>query len=270
VGMGIPRETIRLVQRAGTLALFGTRSATDHTANMETYTRRRVRELRAADLSGYIFKKGSPSCGLYRVKVYREGSDAAPRANGRGLFAAGLTAAMPGLPVEEEGRLHDPHLRDSFFERVFAYRRVRSLFSGRWSVGDLVAFHSREKMLMLAHDRPAYTALGRLVAAAKQTPRREVAESYAALFLAGLEKAATTRKHVNVLQHMAGHFKKTLNAPARAELHEVIEDFRRGLVPLVVPITLLRHHVRMHEIDYLAGQTYLEPHPKELMLRNHV
>ena len=174
------------------------------------------------------------------------------------------------LPVEEEGRLNDPVLRENFLERVFAYRRLKDLFRGRWTIGRLVAFHSAEKLLLMAHDPVAYRALGRLVADAKGRDRGELREAYEDGFCGALRKIATKRKHRNVLEHVAGYFKKVLSDDERRELHELIVDFHGGLVPLVVPVTLARHHVRRHGIEYLAGQTYLEPHPKELMLRNHV
>ena len=174
------------------------------------------------------------------------------------------------LPVEEEGRLRDPRLRENFFERVFAYWRMKSLFSSRWRVGDLVRFHTAEKLLLMAHDPKAHSLLGRVVAGAKGRPRRELIEEYETAFMEILKKLATLRKHTNVLHHVLGHFKKLLTPEDRSEILQVIEDFRRGHVPLVVPVTLLRHHVRRHEVTYLAGQSYLEPHPKQLMLRNHV
>jgi uncharacterized protein YbgA (DUF1722 family) len=205
---------------------------------------------------------------MERVKIW--GRRGAPTKNGRGLFAEALMERLPLLPVEEEGRLNDPRLRENFFERVFAYRRLATLFSGRWTRGDLVAFHTREKLLLMAHDREAYRTLGRLVADVKGRPRREVVEEYRTVFMTGLRKIATVRKHTNVLQHILGYFKKLLPAGDRHELIRIIEDFRAGLVPLVVPVTLARHYVRRCDVEYLEGQTYLEPHPKELMLRNHV
>jgi uncharacterized protein YbgA (DUF1722 family)/uncharacterized protein YbbK (DUF523 family) len=268
LGLGAPRESLRLTGSSHDPRLIGVRSETDRTGPMKRYARKRSRELESDDLSGYVFKKDSPSCGLFRVKVY--GPQPVPRRTGRGLFATALTAAQPHLPVEEEGRLRDPRLRENFFERVFAYRRARRLFAGRWTVGDLVRFHTVEKLLLLAHHRPAYQDLGRLVATAKRRSRPSVAAAYQEIFMAALSRIATVPKHVNVLQHICGHFKKKLSSPDRTELADVIEDFRHGLVPLIVPVTLIRHHVRVHDVEYLAGQTYLEPHPKELMLRNHV
>lgn len=268
LGLGIPRETIRLELRAGERRLVAPKSGRDLTEPMQAYAEKRTRELEPLELSGYILKKDSPSCGMERVKQYDE--NGVPSKKGVGAFARVLLERFPHLPVEEEGRLSDPVLRESFVERVFAYRRARDLFAGRWTVGDLVRFHTREKLLLLAHRPTAYQELGKLVAGAKKEPRAELARRYFDVYMSGLEERATTRRHVNVLQHMAGYFKKQLDAGDKAEIGQVIEDFRRGLVPLVVPLTLIRHHVRRFQVDYLADQVYLEPHPKELMLRNHV
>jgi uncharacterized protein YbgA (DUF1722 family)/uncharacterized protein YbbK (DUF523 family) len=272
VGMSIPRETVRLERRGRALAMVAPASGTDWTERMTTFARERVLGLADLDLSGYVVKKDSPSCGLERVKVYPSAAQkgAAAERTGRGLFTQALTAAYPLLPIEEEGRLHDPRLREAFVERVFAYRRVVDLFRTRWTVGDLVAFHTREKLLLLCHDEPAYRALGQLVARAKREDRAGIALAYQTTFMAALAKLATIRKHTNVLQHMAGFVKTVLDPADKAELAQTIADFHKSLVPLVVPITLLRHHARKHQVSYLLGQTYLEPHPKELMLRNHV
>ena len=193
-----------------------------------------------------------------------------PASKSGGSVRAGALARFPDLPVEEEGRLLDPRLRDNFIERVFAYRRLRDLFESRWTVGDLVTFHTAHKLVLMAHSVPAYGRLGRLVAGAKTLPRAAVRADYSAQFMGALTLIATAKRHTNVLQHMTGYFKDTLDADSRAELQATIEDYRRGLVPLIVPLTLLRHHVRQQHVDYLAGQVYLDPHPKELMLRNHV
>ncbi len=268
VGMGIPRETIRLeVGPDGETRLVAPRSETDHTVAMERYAKRRSRELQALDLSGYVLKKGSPSCGMERVKLYdRNGM---PSKGGVGVFARALLERLPLLPVEEEGRLNDPHLRENFIERVFAYRRLRNLFEGRWARGDLVRFHTAEKLLILAHNQAAYRRLGRLVATAKGRPPAEVATEYSAEYMGALARIARRRAHVNVLQHAIGHFRTLLDQEDRDELHAVIDDFGRGLVPLIVPITLIRHHLRRHDVAWLRGQVYFDPHPKELMLRNH-
>lgn len=273
LGLGVPRETLRLVRpgRGGSqLRMIAPGSGTEHTEAMLAWARKRVAELAALDLCGYIVQKGSPSCGMERVKVYPQAAGGTASRDGRGLFTQVLMEMQPHLPVEEDGRLNDPMLRDSFIVRVFAYRRLRDLFADAWSIGDLVAFHAREKMLLLAHDRPTYGELGRLVASSRKVPRAELPERYSGLFLHALTRRATRRKHTNVLQHMAGHFKKLLPDADRLELGEVIASYHQGLVPLVVPITLFNHHIRRHRVEYLAQQSYLSPHPRELMLRNHV
>jgi uncharacterized protein YbgA (DUF1722 family)/uncharacterized protein YbbK (DUF523 family) len=267
-GLGTPREAMRLVRVEQGVRLLTVKTGIDRTSLVERFSRSRVSALAAENLSGYVLKKDSPSCGLERVKVYdRHGS---PARSGRGLFAAALVEAYPCLPIEEEGRLADPRLRDNFVERVFAYVRLRGLFDGRWTVGGLVDFHTAHKLLLLAHAPAAYRRLGRLVAGARDVPRRDLERRYVAGFMDALGQLATTRRHTNVLQHMAGYFKGRLDAASKRELEQVIADYRCGLVPLVVPLTLVRHHVRTFDVAYLAGQTYLEPHPKELMLRNHV
>ncbi len=267
LGLGTPRESIRLERDGELVRLVAPKSGRDHTDAMRRYAERRVAELEALDLCGYILKKDSPSCGMEHVRVH-----AGRRASrtGRGAFAAVILERMPLLPVEEEGRLRDLKLRESFVERVFAYRRLRDLLGGGADAADLVRFHAREKLLVLAHDPEAYRRLGRLVARAREVPRGELAERYANAYMAALGKLATRGRHANVLQHIAGHVKELATRDERAELSDAIADFRRGLAPLVVPVTLLAHHVRRHSIEYLAGQSYLEPHPRELMLRNHV
>jgi uncharacterized protein YbgA (DUF1722 family)/uncharacterized protein YbbK (DUF523 family) len=267
-GFGTPREAMRLVDGNGRLRLVTVQTGVDLTSQMERFARRRVEQLAVEDLSGYVLKKDSPSCGVERVKVY--GQHAMPSRTGRGLFAAALCERYPHLPVEEEGRLADPRLRENFIERVFAYRRLRELFSSRWTVSGLVRFHTAHKLTLMAHSVTAYRDLGRLVAQASTARRTELQTDYTRGFMTAMAAMATPRKHANVLQHMAGYFKKTLAEGDRAELRATIEDYRTGLVPLVVPITLFRHHVRQQSVAYLAGQTYLEPHPRELMLRNHV
>jgi uncharacterized protein YbgA (DUF1722 family) len=186
------------------------------------------------------------------------------------LFAEALLQAFPRLPVEEEGRLSDPRLRENFVERVFAYHRLRSLFADRWTIGALVSFHTRHKLQLLAHSPRRHADLGRLVAGAREMARAALRSSYETQFMSALEVMATPRRHVNVLQHILGYFSDQLDTAARRELVEVVEDYGQGLVPLVVPLTLMRHYVRHFAVSYLQEQTYLEPHPKELMLRNHV
>jgi uncharacterized protein YbgA (DUF1722 family)/uncharacterized protein YbbK (DUF523 family) len=268
VGMGTPRETLRLVRDKGQLRMVTTRTAIDYTDAMNGWAVRRVEALARKDLDGYVLKKDSPSCGMERVKVFGTVGPAAR--DGRGLFATVLLARLPLLPVEEEGRLCDFRLRENFVERVFAYRRLKDLFRGRWSHGSLVRFHTAHKMSILSHSTTAYQEMGRLVAEGARLPKPQLRERYEQLFMTALSLPATTRRHTNVLTHMAAHVKTTLDAGSKRELVECIEEYRKGLVPLVVPLALIAHHVRVHAIEYLAGQVYLQPHPRELMLRNHV
>lgn len=280
MGLGTPRETLRLVRTGGSTRMITTRTAVDHTDGMQGWARRRLDDLAQQDLSGYVLKKDSPSCGMERVKVYDD-SGGMPRRDGRGIFAAALLTRMPLLPVDEDGRLSDPGLRENFIERVFAYRRLKALFgppaaaqggaarTGTWTVGTLVAFHTAHKMSLLAHSTTAYQELGRLVARAKTLPRQALRAEYEQQFMRTLAAPATTRRHTNVLTHMAGHLKTLVDSASRQELAACIDDYRRALVPLIVPITLIRHHVRVHDIEYLKGQIYLDPHPAELKLRNH-
>ncbi|MGE3508553.1 MAG: YbgA family protein [Vicinamibacterales bacterium] len=279
-GLGTPRETMRLVlvgtpgrEKGETyppdrVTLIVHKSGADVTALMRRFARARVEALTGERLSGFVLKKDSPSCGMERVKVYAA-SGPAERA-GRGLFAEALLARWPNLPVEEEGRLGDPRLRDNFVERVFAYQRLRQLFDRRWTIGDLVQFHTAHKLTLMAHAPVAYRELGRLVAGARQAGRKELQTEYAARFMQALTVIATPSRQANVLQHMLGYFKQSLDAAARAELLDLIEQHRLGRVPLIVPITLFKHHVRRLNVAYLAGQVYLDPHPRELSLRNHV
>lgn len=269
VGMGVPRETLRLVQVGGDTRMITTRSGIDHTESMRAYAARRTKQLAALKLRGYILKKDSPSCGMERVKVYDIRGNA-PARTGVGTYAAILKEQFPVLPIEEEGRLQDPVLRENFIERVCAYDRLRDFFDGRWTLPGLIALHTAEKMSLLAHSTTAYQQLGQLVATGKSLARAELHGRYEQLFMRTLARPATTARHTNVLMHMAGHLKKVLDPGSKQELAASIDEYRRGLVPLIVPLTLLRHHVRVHAVAYLAGQTYLEPHPRELMLRNHV
>jgi len=266
-GFGTPREPMHLVQDRGGLRLLTVRTKRDVTAQLDTAVIARLRQLAALELDGYVLKKDSPSCGLFRVKVY-DASGTGRRA-GRGMFAAALADAQPMLPLEEEGRLDDPRLRENFIERVFAHRRLRELCAVPVRAGDLMRFHARHKLLLLAHSPAAYARLGRLVASTKGRVSRAFLDEYGTGFMEALAAPATRGRHVNVLQHMAGYFDRIDDA-SRGELAAAIGDYRHGLVPLIVPLTLIAHHARRHDVEYLLDQVYLQPHPKELMLRNHV
>jgi len=265
-GMGIPREAVRLEGEAEQPRMIGNKTKKDYTRMMESFSRTRVRAIAEMGLSGYILKARSPSCGMGRVKLYRTSG---PGKQTRGIFARQLLERMPHLPVEEEGRLHDPILRENFVERVFCYRRWQDLLDGGLTRGGLVAFHAAHKCILLAHGPAHIAELGRLVARAQKLTPARLAKRYAAIFFGALAHRATRRRHANVLEHMAGFLKKVLAAPEKAELREAIEDYRKGTTPLVVPVTLIRHFARRHGVGYLRNQFYLNPHPKELALRNH-
>lgn len=268
LGMGTPRETIRLARVDGEVRLLAPKSGTDHTAAMRAYADAKADELAGLGLSGYVLKSASPSCGMERVKVYD--GNGVPSKSGRGLFAEALLRRLPELPVEEEGRLNDPGLRENFVARVFAYQRLQLLFQAGWGLGDLVRHHSAVKLQLLAHDPERYRALGRIVANAKGRPLPEVAQDYTCLTMAALSSLPSRGKHVNVLQHMTGYFKRSLQEAEKTELASLFEDFRQGYVPLGVPMTLVLHHIRRVGIEYLRPQTYLAPYPKELRLRDAV
>lgn len=268
VGMGVPREPVRLVGAPGAAHMVGVTSGKDWTEKMDSYSASRANALRDLRLSGYIFKSDSPSCGMERVKVFAKSG--IPAKIGRGLFAKVLLETFPLLPAEEEGRLNDPGLRENFIVRVFGYHRLQTLTGRRFSVGELVRFHSVHKYLLLAHSPKHYDLLGRVVASAKRVPLSDLRENYGGLFMEGLAVKTTAKKNTNVLQHILGFLKDHLSGAEKQDVMEAIEDFRKELVPLVVPLTLLRHYVKKHDIQYIADQMYLQPHPKELMLRNHV
>ena len=270
IGLGVPRESIRLEGTVTHPRLVAPKSGIDHTDAMTRFARERVEQLATLDLVGYVLKKDSPSCGMERVRVHLSPGRRAVARNGVGMFARALMSRLPLLPVEEEGRLHDPGLRENFIERVFAYARWREALTARMTRARLVAFHTAHKLLLMAHDPDAYRRLGRMVARTRDRSLGALLADYGAGFMGALRTLATPGRHANVLEHMLGYLSDDLPSAERRELVDLIRDHRRGLVPLVVPLTLVKHHVSRLGVEYLAGQVYLDPHPKELMLRNHV
>ena len=266
VGMGTPREPVRLVDEGrGLLRMRGVRSDTDHTEAMRSWAARRVEELAGLGLHGYVLTKDSPSCGLFRVKVYPEAGGPAAR-TGRGLFAGALTERIPLLPVEEQGRLNDPRLRYNFIERVFVYQRWTALLDGPRAPSALVAFHTAHKLMLMAHAPTLYREAGRVVARAGSAAWDEITDAYGRVLMRAVERLTTVRKHTNALQHAAGFLKQVLEDDDREELAGAIERYRTGKTPFTEPLTLLRHHVRKAGgPEWLAGQTYLHPYPDELM-----
>jgi len=267
-GLGTPREEMRLVGDPQDPRLVTIKSGTDHTRALETMTTNRVEELKELGLSGYVFKKGSPSCGVERVRIYNEHGKASR--NGVGLFARAFIEEFPLIPVEEEGRLCDPTLRENFIERVFCYRRWQDLVQSGVTKQALVQFHTIHKYLLLAHNPQQCEVLGRLVGQAHQHRPKELAYRYGELFMKTLAVKATVRKHVHVLQHILRYFKEQLGAHEKAELLDMIGDYHHGLTPLIVPLTLIKHYVQIFGVSYIRDQVYLNPHPIEVMLRNHV
>jgi uncharacterized protein YbgA (DUF1722 family)/uncharacterized protein YbbK (DUF523 family) len=267
-GLGIPREAMRLVGDVNNPKLITNKTHIDHTEKMLSWATPRLNGLEKENLCGFIFKKDSPSSGLFRVKVYNQKGQ--PVKNGRGLFAAAFTKRFPRIPVEEEGRLNDPMLRENFIERVFAMKRWREVLANRRTVGKLVDFHSREKLFIMAHSQKHYREMGRLVASGKRLKIEDLYKRYEALLFKALELKGTVSKNTNVLMHILGYFKKQLSADEKQEVLELIQFYRNGHLPLIVPVTLMNHFVRKYTQPYLSMQTYLNPHPVELQLRNHV
>lgn len=267
-GLGTPREAMRLVGDARHPRLVTITSGRDHTSAVEAMAVSRLPELEALDLSGYVFKKDSPSCGIERVRLYnRHGMQTR---QGIGLFARAFMERFPLIPVEEEGRLCDPLLRENFIERVFCYRRWRDLLQDGLTTHGLARFHTIHKYLLLAHSPQQYQALGRLVAEGGRDRPKNLARRYGELFMKALTVKATVRKQVNVLQHMLNHFMERLDGQEKDELLSAIGAYHRGLAPLIVPLTLIKHYVWLFGVESVADQVYLNSHPKELMLRNHV
>ncbi|NMC50334.1 MAG: DUF523 and DUF1722 domain-containing protein [Desulfovibrio sp.] len=285
-GLGVPRLAMRLAGDPKDPRLTVINTGQDLTERMKAYCARRVEELAGEDLCGYIFKSKSPSSGMARIKVFRENGP--PSMAGVGLFARAFMDRFPFLPVEDEGRLHNPVLRENFIERVFTLRRFRNLlaeigwddtatkdvapkaFGGKARVSGLVSFHAAHKYLIASHSPKIASELGRLVARAATIPARELFPKYQELLLSAMALRATPAKHVNVLQHILGYFKKRITPDEKAEALDLFEDYRAGLTPLIVPVTLLSHYVRKYDVAYLKDQWYLRPNPRELMLRNHV
>jgi uncharacterized protein YbgA (DUF1722 family)/uncharacterized protein YbbK (DUF523 family) len=267
-GLPTPREAMRLIGDPANPRLVTSRTKRDHTEGMVRWARERVKELEKENLYGFIFKKSSPSSGMEKVKVYDR--DGVPKRTGVGIFARVFMSRFSLLPVEDEGRLHDPGLRENFIERIFALKRWQEVIQGESALKDLIDFHTRHKLQIMGHSPKLYQTLGRLVAGAKGKPLKKILEEYEAVFLNALRLMATPKKNSNVLQHMMGYFRAQLSGDEKKELLEVIDLYRREVLPLVVPVTLMNHYVRKYQEPYLKQQTFLRPHPLELQLRNHV
>jgi len=266
-GLGVPRESMRLVGRPESPRLVTVRTHVDHTERMIRWAKKRVSELEKEDLCGFVFKSDSPSSGMERVKVYNERG--MPEKKGVGLFARAFMDHFPLIPAEEEGRLHDPGLRENFIERIFTLKRWREFLGGNSSLGGLVDFHTRNKLLVLAHSEKHERMMGKLVAAGKTIPAQSLYRQYEVMLMEALRLKTTVKKNANVLYHLLGYFKKDLSADEKQELLEILDQYRAEYIPLIVPVTLINHYVRKYRQPYLAKQTYLNPHPIDLKLRNH-
>jgi uncharacterized protein YbgA (DUF1722 family)/uncharacterized protein YbbK (DUF523 family) len=267
-GLGVPRESMRFVGDPQSPRLVTVRTRVDHTERMQTWAVKRVEELAEQGLCGFIFKSDSPSSGMERVKVYNEKGMAEKK--GIGLFARAFIDRFPLIPVEEESRLHDPRFRENFIERIFTLKRWRELRIRKERLGGIVDFHIRNKLLILAHSEKHHRAMGKLVAAGKNLSLQDLYNQYETLLMEALGLKTTVKKNANVLYHLMGYFKNDLSPDEKHELLEIFDQYRDGHIPLIVPVTLINHYVRKYQQPYLAKQTYLNPRPVDLQLRNHV
>lgn len=266
-GMSVPRPAIRLVDRGGIRAVGVARSDNDFTEALAEFARKTAPDLN--DLAGYVLMKNSPSCGLFRVKVYQEKDgevSGPPERTGVGIFARTLSEAMPDLPLEETGRLNDDVLRENFVVRTFAYAHWQALRRSGLTPSRLIEFHSRYKYLLMAHSVPDYQAAGRLLSDLK-SDLESLAARYIAVLMRGLSRPASLGGHANVLAHLQGYLKRVLDSPSRQELAALIDAYRRGEQPLLAPLALLKHHLRRYPDTYLRYQIYLDPHPPAAALR---
>ena len=268
-GFGVPREPLCLVGDTHAPRLITSRTRQDHTKRMLNWACSKVRELEGKDLCGFIFKGKSPSCGMDQVRVYGVKGKGASTSTGQGLFARAFMGHFPLIPVEDDGRLHDPQLRANFIERVFVMQRWRDGFCrGRRSRGGLVRFHTEHELVILSHSPRHHRIMGKLVAQAKAMPTATLYEEYQQLLMATLRLKATPVKHSNVLLHVMGYFKKQLSCDERQELQEIIDSYRRGQAPLSVPINRINHYACLYDLAHLSQQRYLHPQTLQLQVQD--
>jgi uncharacterized protein YbgA (DUF1722 family)/uncharacterized protein YbbK (DUF523 family) len=267
-GLPVPRESMHLVGDPASPRIVTVRTGVDHTEGMKKWAADKLRKLDKEDLCGFIFKSKSPSSGIGGIKVYT--LSGMPSNKGTGIFGGAFMRYFPLVPVIDDGRMHNPNLRESFIEQVFVYKRWKEFMEKDPKLGDLISFHTNLKLLILSHSPKHYSALGRLVAQSKKYQRDAVFSEYIKMLMDGLRLLATVKKNTNVLLHIAGYFKRQLPSEDKNELLEVIGQYHKGYVPLIVPMILINHYVRKFDEPYLKNQFYLNPHPIELMLRNHV
>lgn len=266
-GMGSPRDSLQLQGDVENHRLMTRKTGIDYTELMEKWAEQKVTELAGENLCGYIFKSKSPSCGMERIPIYPEKGRAEKK--GVGIFARRFMEAFPRLPVEDDGRLHAPKLRENFIESLFALKRWRDISGPPQKMSHLIAFHTENKLLILSHDQKIYREMGKLVADGGSLPAKDLFDQYEAMLVHVLGLHTSIQKNINVLMHMTGFFKKDITAEEKQELLDLIEKYRTGTVPLIVPVTLINHYARKYGQTYLQAQTYLHPHPVSLKLRNH-
>jgi len=266
-GLSVPREAMHLKGDPESPRLVTIKTGIDYTEKMKNWSEKKLDELSKKELCGFIFKSRSPSSGMQSIKIYTEKGISSKK--GVGIFAASFMKRFPLCPAEDDGRLNDSKIRENFIERIFVFNRWHEFIKKSGSYGDLINFHTAHKLLILSHSPKHYTMLGRMIAKGKEYTSI-TNDTYIMTIMEGLRLIATTKKNTNVLQHIAGYFKKQLSPDEKEELSEIIGHYYRGLIPLVVPVTLINHYVRKYNEPYLKGQYYLNPHPLELMLRNHV
>lgn len=264
-GMPVPRPTIRLMSNEDRIALVETKDPTkEHTQAVVDYSKSKVIELERKQLCGYIVCAKSPTCGMERVKVYKKNS---AENVGVGLYTNELMKAMPWLPVEEDGRLNDPVLKENFITRIYTLKDFYDSIGDEPTRGKIVAFHSRYKLTLMAHHPTSYKELGKLVANVKEYDIEEFYKLYRQGLMAAMTHRASRKNNTNVLMHLQGYFKRALSRSQKKELVQVIEDYRVGLLPLLAPLTLIKHYLAAHPDSYLEDQAFLQPHPQELRLR---
>jgi len=267
-GLPVPRESMHLEGHPDSPHLVTTHTKQDMTDRMVRWAHKRVLKLEKENLYGFVFKSNSPSSGMERIRVYKD--KGTPVKKGVGIFARIFMDHFPLLPVEDEGRLHDPEIRENFMERIFTLKRWRRVLSKKENRGNVVDFHTKHKLLIFSHSPKHYQTMGKLVARAKDLPLKELCQQYQTLLMESLKLKTTPKKNSNVLQHMMGYFKEQLSSDEKKELMEAIDHYRQSHIPLVAPITLINHYVRKYDQLYLKQQVYLNPHPLEQQLRNHV
>jgi uncharacterized protein YbgA (DUF1722 family)/uncharacterized protein YbbK (DUF523 family) len=267
-GYPTPRETFRLIGDPEDPTLITTKEMADHTPVMKGWALKRVIELEKEELCGFIFKKNSPSSGLHRVKLYNEKGQTTGLKT-RGIFARAFTDHFPLLPVEEDGRLHDPKLRENFIESIFVMKRWRESLTPEPDRRAFIDFHTRHKLLIRSHSPKHHNEMGKLVANIKSYSMGDFAQEYQTMLMEALRLKTTPKKNTDTLNHIMGYFKRDLSKDEKQEILEIIENYRQGHIPLIVPVTLMRHFVRKYDQEYLKDQWYLNPHPLELQLRNH-